>query len=781
MTRPFATAPALDRAPEARSLEPRGDDHPPRAESQRAELQLSATRGKLGLELAHPVRVGPLRISQLVWLLEGLRFPLDLSGGVSRFRHRRGSLDSLCIEANPTQLARHVLADVRRAFDNPHLSLSLLVDDAGFTVGLADETSALAFSLWFAPVDATLRWVVTNARGLDVGYHTHAAALRAAQAILGRRAKRRGSVFSIDGWIGDLIREILVDAGARLPRSSDVRLAWNTGRDTVELLASSQISGDAPSADVQRAMHLASICEAADDALLQDQTEKAREAYCLALQNAPRHPDIALRIAELDALADAYPQAALATIVEAMPAMDAGIVAAFLLQKLGDQEGARVALRQAAAREPFAPLGARILARTAELTPCGPVRDSLLDEAVALCPSSATLRRQRARQRLAMGRTDDALADMQHLEAAAQGSEKRFDACLQAGQWLLDAGLASHARTYFDRALRYCPRSPHASSGLARAYLATGDGRRAVELLSRAESLAEQTGNSDPDLTLELAKAMAEHLGDLPSAIFQVHKVPFGIAQTIEARALEAKWRGELGDLVGASHAYAQTRHAALHLPLATVAGKAAWLMQAARFELEQRRDLAQAKTHAELALRAVPTSTEALALFQKIAASQARLADNSAQPVDAPREGPHLAPPDAQTPDIATDDLPHAPPQQSQAPDQQQAVEDPSHVDSESFDAAIERLTEKVRVNPQDDQAVSELCELLEKCQRHLDLLALVSARMDEETDRKRRRHWTELRGRVLEHLIRQCYAEHRDDEAQMYETLLRQDQEER
>jgi hypothetical protein len=62
------------------------------AEDQRVPLRLTASRGVLGLELYEPVELGPLTVTELALTLPGLKFPIDLSGGVPKFRHRRGQL-----------------------------------------------------------------------------------------------------------------------------------------------------------------------------------------------------------------------------------------------------------------------------------------------------------------------------------------------------------------------------------------------------------------------------------------------------------------------------------------------------------------------------------------------------------------------------------------------------------------------------------------------------------------------------------------------------------------
>ena len=115
---------ALGRAPSLRAPE-RGAARPPldarsseRGGEDRPILRLALNRGALALELAEPFQLGPLWLVDLTVRLPGLRFPLDLSGGVARFRHRRGELTRLAVEARAADLV---------AWAGPRLSLSALV------------------------------------------------------------------------------------------------------------------------------------------------------------------------------------------------------------------------------------------------------------------------------------------------------------------------------------------------------------------------------------------------------------------------------------------------------------------------------------------------------------------------------------------------------------------------------------------------------------------------------------------------------------------------------
>jgi hypothetical protein len=69
-------------------------------------LRLRAARGGLGIESYRPLPLGPLSVEDLSWSLPGVRFPVDLSGGVRAFHNRRGELEHARLECQPERLSR---------------------------------------------------------------------------------------------------------------------------------------------------------------------------------------------------------------------------------------------------------------------------------------------------------------------------------------------------------------------------------------------------------------------------------------------------------------------------------------------------------------------------------------------------------------------------------------------------------------------------------------------------------------------------------------------------
>ncbi len=74
------------------------------AAAHKPALRLALAKGKIGIELDAPCALGPLSLHELSLWFPGLRFPIDLSGGVPRFRHRRGELDRVAAELVPSVL-----------------------------------------------------------------------------------------------------------------------------------------------------------------------------------------------------------------------------------------------------------------------------------------------------------------------------------------------------------------------------------------------------------------------------------------------------------------------------------------------------------------------------------------------------------------------------------------------------------------------------------------------------------------------------------------------------
>ncbi|HEX6275565.1 MAG TPA: hypothetical protein VFZ53_21135, partial [Polyangiaceae bacterium] len=212
---PFESEP-LERVP-APADAARGDD-------ERVPLRLTVARGALGLELYEPLELGPFTVETLSLLLPNLKFPVDLSGGVARFRHRRGDLEHLGLSLAFDRLAKLVLPrlkdvvpDVRRVV--------VWGRSSGLGIGVAGTSAALAFDLLWAPSAGDARLVVSRARGVGLGAPALGHALRALDATLDGVAERRGRLVVFADAGSELGKAILPAVGARAPTARRVRWA----------------------------------------------------------------------------------------------------------------------------------------------------------------------------------------------------------------------------------------------------------------------------------------------------------------------------------------------------------------------------------------------------------------------------------------------------------------------------------------------------------------------------------------------------------------------------
>jgi tetratricopeptide (TPR) repeat protein len=216
------------------------------------------------------------------------------------------------------------------------------------------------------------------------------------------------------------------------------------------------------------------------------------------------------------------------------------------------------------------------------------------------------------------GDVNGALGDAEHLEAAARGSVAKHEVIVDAAREFLLHGQSKSARRLFERALRYLPADVGATFGLARCFLADGNTRRALVLLGRAAELVQDESPLHSEIQLELAKALASHAGDLPQAIARAQRVTGRSKVLVEARALEARWRAQLGDVAGAAVAFGRLKDSIELLEQRSNEFEP-WLLEAGRF-FEGQGDDRVAERQLALALRLAPRDHEVLAQYKSVA-----------------------------------------------------------------------------------------------------------------------------------------------------------------
>jgi tetratricopeptide (TPR) repeat protein len=588
-------------------------------------LRLTVAGGALGLEAYEDLPLEPFIVDDLAWTLPNLRFPIDLSGGVDMF-HRRGELSRLGLRASFARLAAHARSRLRDAVGRVNAAPQLWPVEGGVGVGVVGELGALAFDLRWAPSSEDARWVVGNARGVGQIHVPLAQALRVAETLFAGTAERQGRLLTIPNLGQRVCRQLAPNLGARTPDASLARID-SLDIDGEGLALRLRVTTTPPVLSNLgiRSLELGRLCVEADDSLARGDLEAARARYMTALEQAPRHPDLVALVAQIDVTSGDRAEAALGMLTDCMPATHFGLTGAALLARIGDMSGARQAVLVAASSEPYAPLAAGLWQRLAELSSAPEERRDALDRAVASAPGLASVRRARLEARVEWGDERGALGDAESLEAGSAGASQKHEVLTSAANLLVARGFVKSAGQLFERALRYVPGDPAATYGLGRALLGSGKIERAMALFRRAIDLAEGAEGVCADALLELGRLLAEHLGDHPQAIARVAQVPASSGRHIEALALEGRWRAALGDLRGASLAFARLREACDLGQQRVLPEAVAWLTEAALFEERSLDDLAAAERHLATALRLAPRSNRVRRLYREAAGALAK------------------------------------------------------------------------------------------------------------------------------------------------------------
>jgi len=714
-----------------------GKKSPP-ARTAASELSLSIGREGLGLELAAPVALGPFKLVELSVDLPSLTFPLDVSGGVARFRHRRGVLRKVSLETTGDALAQWIASRCSGIVSPLSPDVSLHFSRGRALVTLVEKVHpgdgelptrlprALAFDLFFESNDEDVLIYVANARGAELTEPATVLALRAAQAVFGSLAERSGSRFEMEKVAFQMARAVLPDAGARVPECEEVRFGAPFPVDNIFVLEGSPLfrphDEDAVSPRIKEAIELAAQ---GDEARLEGDLAKARTRDLEALERAPTHPILSLRIAEIDAAHGKREISAIGLIREviaAKPPIRIGTLAGDLFLSQGDRDGAIAAYAREAESEESATLSALIYAKAAAFHP-DPL-DALvwLDFAVSRAPTRAALRWARVAARLRAGKVELAHSDVEHLEAMVTGPREKFYVWLAAGHIWEKAGNVDDAGDMYENALRYSPDDPAALFGLGTSLVHRKRSARGIGLIAQAIEIANTRNEPSARMTLTLARALAEHTSDLPAAIARAHSIGRDAPESIVARGLEGRWRATLGDLAGASLAFARMRDGIEQQGATNATDEmVALLEEASAFELEKKKDETSARRHALTALSARPSS-------------------NKLQP--------------------EVEALPPSPPVA------------PSHAKAAPIDPEVraEDLIVQLKANPENDQIVDELSELLSSLGRGMELLALLSARLEEASPARRAALLPKQRD-VLTKLAADARAQGRADEASLFE----------
>ncbi|MCC7534939.1 MAG: hypothetical protein IT379_01930 [Deltaproteobacteria bacterium] len=527
--------------PRSRLASSRPPASPPAADdAPRLGLVFEAGRGKLRVEspvtLASPAASRPIVLRSLDLDIGPVRFPLDVSGGAGRFRTRRMALARAelalplpAIEALVSQrvrwLGRGSGVRVRLARGPAEDGVSLVVT----LVPRSPSVSPVVFGVALIADGLDLIALVHDARSASDGPAAPTSLALDALASIGARWDGTSMRFSrVDRRV---LEEVLVARGFRLPDVRDVRLsAPRIVDDDVLLLGwSPQVGADAAPLAHARLLDAHRRLGACDGALAKGDRLAARAALSTALAALPRSPPLLLRLAELDADEPGLEPSVRSVLLELSTAAEGASPAVV------DTLGLRLALRigdlddvYARAERLAADLDAPELAAAA-LTLAGEALLATRPElGAALLWRASSLRRTdvhlHARLLAVADRAGLDLATIEELGArwlgAADDADERARAALATGRAAAAVGALPEARAWFERVLRYRPRSHAALVGLGRTLFALADAGRALRVLGRAIELADAA--SDRSLAADAFAALADihlSLGDPTAAL----------------------------------------------------------------------------------------------------------------------------------------------------------------------------------------------------------------------------------------------------------------------
>jgi tetratricopeptide (TPR) repeat protein len=729
-----------------------GDALSPKTHEVRLALGIGP-RG-LGLELAGDAWLGPIWVTEIQTSLPGLTFPLDVSGGVSRFRHRRGRVERLVVEVPMEALAGHVATAAAGVLSptRPRIAWRMVDGGVEFLLYAEEEPTSeglgpamLAFRWTVAAVEEHVVVTVSHARGAQLREPATRLAIAATRQALRAACPGRasGASFRLEHVAEQVARALFPLAGARAPYCEATRpVRIYPAGEVWRLEAERDGVTPTPHADAQRIRLAAEALQPVDHAWLERDEARARDRLLALLGRTPRWADALLRLAELDAFhAEDRAEIARAALEGAMSELPVGELAGNLFQRCMDPSAARAAWLTAAHLEAFAPLRAALLLRVAS-TLTGQAKHAQLEEAVATCP--ALVAGHWALLRCALEQASEPRvirAATEHLEALSRGTHGRFTMLMRLGA--VFASTPDLATSYFERALRYAPRSFEAQIGLGRALLALGKHGRGLDLLARARERMDAEGLPHDDLTCELADALAPY--DRALAVLHLNRIPDTSVYAARARYLEATLRMQQGDDAAASQGFARMREL-LRRSSTTTEGEARdeqlrWLRCAEDFEASRNPDAARLLRDLGAELRLVwGVRVDAALAPPEQASASAGAADGAV----------HSPPPPAL-------ELARAP-----------------ELDSAAFDEAqleerIATLTRMLQADPDADEVVDELSELLARAGRGLELLALLSARIEDAPADKRGRYLPKQR-EVLLRLEQEARGEGNHSVADLY-----------
>ena len=471
-------------------------------------------------------------------------------------------------------------------------------------------------------------------------------------------------------------------------------------------------------------------------------------------------------------------------------ALPLGPLVAELIAESGDTSGAIAAFPRVGDTEPVPVLAARSYER---LRPSpNDHHDAMvwLDLAIGRAPAWRGFVGRARRGASRPGGVNDALADVEHVEAIAEGARAKYEVWRRAGEMWRAAGLASDSATLFERALRYAPDDPEALAGLGAALvddasratpgLVAGAGARSpsplsarasqratrgAALLARAVNLGEARGDDVSGMTINLARALADALGDRPAAESRAFaqfrnrratRSPRarskGDGERRSATSLEHRWRGRARAIWrarGSRETPAGQNEVDPATPSPPRDGSARRPTSSARSVMTTR-PLSGTLRLRSACVRATPHRARRTVTFARVSP-----APRSPSPLRAPSR-----PPRART----------------RAPLRRRRCSRPSPWPRPCYPrtklvslGASKNLTRMLQGDPTRDDVVDELIPLLQRLDRTMELFALLSGQLEDASPERRAKLLPTQRA-VLTRLEEDARAAGRESEASLF-----------
>ncbi|MCC6750746.1 MAG: hypothetical protein IT371_24025 [Deltaproteobacteria bacterium] len=515
---------------------------------------LSLSEGRGLVTLAEPRTVSPVEVERLELEIPDLRFPFDLSGGASRFRHRRCQLRRarLTIAEEPFQSWLGGCLD-RAAYGFRQVRIQFrpnLFEVAGQVVA-GSHAAEFLFRGTVHPAEG--RWLrvgLSDARVFQAfpvpAPHLAAALLQAAGAQPRSAVARKSSTVFLLGCtevlfdpLATTLLHTLPRAGWRLPRTEGVALeevALLPGALVLDYAFAEKPAARKPGGTSTRIRRLNLVDEAKElfreleAELLETPPAAAVARYRERLESTPGHPFLYERLLQLMVTDSSYDEETLALVEECRRDLGdvpfASLAEAVVAARLGDPETSARAYRriaEAAGKDrdrteevlAWAAAGATLL----EVDPEAARED--FEKALALQRDHRRTLTHLSRLYAELGEWARLAQLRQRQLALATTDGERLGLHLALGELhRIHLGEPGTARGHYERALELDPGCEPALNGLADAALEADDPAQAIYVLDRLCALSAARGDVDGQVGTHLRVATIwGHFGDRPAAL----------------------------------------------------------------------------------------------------------------------------------------------------------------------------------------------------------------------------------------------------------------------